>query len=137
VTTKKQLDDSQMKPEQIDALVTQRLESVAKAKAILGDKLVVKDQSDAQIRRQVVDSRLGDMAKGWTDDQITASFNTLTAGIKIGDRSAGQSNGTVFDVAHALSNPSPVKDERETAYDEYVKDISSAWQTNKPKSAAA
>jgi len=130
-TIKKQLDDSQLKPEQIDALVTQRLDSVAKAKVILGDKLVVKDQSDAQIRRQVVDSRLGEVAKGWTDDQITASFNTLTAGVKIGDRPAGQSNGSVYDVAHALSNPSPVKDEREAAYDEYVKDISSAWQ-NKP-----
>jgi cation transport regulator ChaB len=136
-TTKKQLDDSKLKPEQIDALVTQRLDSVAKAKVILGDKLVVKDQSDFQIRRQVVDSRLGEVAKGWTDDQITASFNTLTAGIKIGDRPANGSNGSVFDVAHALSNQPVIKDDRETAYDEYVKDVSNAWQTNKPKSVAA
>jgi hypothetical protein len=100
---------------------------------------VVKDQSDAQIRRQVVDSKLGDVAKGWSDDQITASFNTLTAGIKLGDQHVGNgsSNGTVFDVANVLSNPAPHKDEREAAYDQYVKDIGNAWQTNKPKSAAA
>jgi hypothetical protein len=78
-TLQQQLKDAAITPEKLDQMVADRGVVIGKAKAVLGDKLVVTGKTEADIRRQVVDAKLGDSAKGWSDDAVAASFATLTA----------------------------------------------------------
>jgi hypothetical protein len=82
VTVKKQLEDSKLTPAKLDELVKDRALVAGKAKVVLGDKLVVDGKSVQEIRRQVVVVKLGDSAKGWSVDQVNASFVALTADVK-------------------------------------------------------
>lgn len=101
VTLKKQVEDSKLSPAQLDQLVKDRAECAGKARAVLGDKLVVDGKSVADIQRQVVDAKLGDLAKGWSDDQVGISFKSLTADVK-----AVETGSTaVTDTARAFSAP--------------------------------
>jgi hypothetical protein len=63
----------------IDSMVQARAQAVEKGRQLIGDKLTVDGKTVEEIRRQVVDASLGDVSKGWTDDQVTASFNSLSA----------------------------------------------------------
>lgn len=81
-TLKKQAEDGKITPDKLDALVSDRATVIGKAKAMLGDKLVSDGKTDAEIRRQVVDAKLGEVAKDWSDEAVTASFNTLSADVK-------------------------------------------------------
>lgn len=103
VTLKKQLDEAnaKIKPEALDALVKDRAVVVGKAKAVLGAKIVTDGKSEADLRREVVASKLGDTAKDWSDEMVKASFDTLTAGVKV-DAVAGSA---VADTARAFSAP--------------------------------
>jgi hypothetical protein len=80
---KKQVEDSALTPAKLDALVKDRAAVIEKAKAVLGDKLVADGKDIADIKKQVVDAKLGETAKAYTADQVTVAFDTLTAGIKI------------------------------------------------------
>lgn len=123
-TLKKQLDESKLTPQQIDQLVADRQSAIGKAAAVLGDKLVVDGKSDAEIRRQVVDAKLGDVAKGWTDDQISTSFATLTAGVKAVDASSR----AVLDARTAFAAPHQAGNTKDTAYANYDKRLQDAWK---------
>jgi cation transport regulator ChaB len=79
---KVQLKDAEVTPEKLDQMVKDRDAIVGKAKAIVGDKLAVDGKSTADIRRQVVDLKLGDTAKGWNDDKVQAAFDTLAGTTK-------------------------------------------------------
>lgn len=73
-------------PSALDAAVKDRAETIGKAKVAMGDKvstLVVDGKTTAEIRKQVVATRVGDAASGWSDDQVKTSFDTLTVGIKV------------------------------------------------------
>lgn len=137
VTLKKQVADNAITPDKLDAMVKDRAQVGGLARAVIGDKLVVDGKSVGEIRRQVVDAKLGDAAKGWTEDQVTASFNTLTAGVTAIDGGAGgdvrHSNqpggGSRF--ADALSHPTRVADERDKALAERDKHLQDAWKTQK------
>lgn len=98
-TLTKTVEDSKLTPAKLDQLVADRAVVSGKAKSVLGDKLVVDGKTDAEIKRQVVDAKLGDKAKGWTDDQVSISFDTLTADVKPGDSTA------VRDARVAFSQP--------------------------------
>ena len=129
-TLKKQLEDARLTPDAIDQLVKDRAVAIGKARALVGDKLVVDGKSDAEIRRQVVDSRLGDTAKGWTDDQVRVAFDTLTAGVKLDQKPDGTAA-----LAAALGDSRPTSDAtaaRDAAHDGMVKHLGDAW---KPKAA--
>jgi len=76
-TLKQQLTDSKLSPQALDKLVSDRVATVQRAKSIIGDALVVDGKTDADMRKQVVLAKLGDVAKDWNDDMVTASFNTL------------------------------------------------------------
>ena len=130
ITLKKGIEDSKLKPEQLDQMVKDRLTVIENGRKMLGDKLTITGKSDGDIRRQVVDSALGDLAKGWSDEMITASFNTLAANQK-----TGTSSTTMHDVANAFSGTTVVKDERETAYNEYLNYLQNAWKNNGSKAA--
>lgn len=80
-------------PAALDAALKDREAVVSKARAILGDKLVVDGKTTAEIRKQVVDAKLGDTAKDWTDAQVDASFAALSVDVKIDPIRATVANG--------------------------------------------
>lgn len=121
-TLKQQLADAKLKPEVLDQMVTDRQETIAKATALLGDKLVVKGKTDGEIMRQVVDAKLGDAAKGWNEDQVKTSFATITVDVKAGSTA-------VADASRAFSGKSPAQDDkREKAYQDANKRLTEAWR---------
>lgn len=124
-TLKKQVEEATLKPEQIDALVSDRQMAIGKAQAILGDKLVAEKKSIADIKRQVVDAKMGDLSKGWSDEQIATSFLTLTADMK-------PANGTaVADARNAFSGTRPAvtpNDKREEAYTKAAQRLQDAYK---------
>ena len=121
VTVKKQLEDAKLTPAKLDELVKDRQIVASKAKAVLADKLVVDGKTDDEIRRQVVEAKLGDACKGWTPEQIKASFDTLTADVKI--------DSSVIDTARALSQPGHhTNDAKNKSYAEYDKKIGDRWK---------
>jgi hypothetical protein len=122
-TLKQQLADSKLSPQQLDKMVGDRVATVQRAKTILGDSLVLDNKTDMDIKRQVVNAKLGDTAKDWNDDMVTASFNTLTVA------DTGNNNGIrqVNEVLHLQNNNG--NDPRAKAYNEYEENISNRWKT--------
>lgn len=104
-TLKQQVADAAMTPAKMDAAVRARATVVDAARKAL-PAVVVDNKTDAEIRRQVVDARLGDAAKGWSDEMVTASFGTLTAGVIVDNVrhlhiAQGSGGNNVVDNAHA------------------------------------
>jgi hypothetical protein len=128
------LKDAELTPARLDAAVKDRAELIGKAKAIFGDKLTVDGQTDSQIRRQVVNAKLGDTAKDYTDEQVAVAFNTLAAttdgtkqlGSAIRDAAPAHKPG----FADSGEHPDKTK-----AYDEYEHRLTSAWRTPNPAAA--
>lgn len=77
VTLKDAAEKAKPTPAMIDSMVSAKVAAVDKGRKILGDKLIVDGKSAEEIRRQVVDAQLGDKAKGWTDDMVRASFDSI------------------------------------------------------------
>lgn len=75
-TIKKEMEDSKLTPAKLDAAVKARSEVIDAARKI-NPNLVVDGKGEADIRREVVAHKMGDRAKDWSDEAITASFNTL------------------------------------------------------------
>jgi len=119
---------AQITPQLLDAALAN---VVAKAKAILGDKLVIKDQTAAGIRRQVVDARLGDIAKAYSDDHVRIAFDTLSADVKVATNDGTSGLNQIFSAPRLAAT-----DSINSAYDEYCKDLEKAYQ-GKPLSVAA
>jgi hypothetical protein len=135
-TLEKQIKDGEMTPAKIDALVVDRSNVIEGAKKVLGDKLVIKDKSNGDIRRQVVDAKMGDAAKGWDDTSVTASFNTIVAGIKDtatsnngggNTRPGGSVNFDQMRDAFRAEQQQPAS-ETEKAYADMSKDLTDAWK---------
>jgi hypothetical protein len=123
-TLEQQLKDSEARwsPANLDLEVKRRGAVVDKARALLGKNLIVDNRTVGDIRKQVVEFRLGAVANGWDDNQISSSFDTLTTEVRSG--------GTVRDAATAFSRPHFVRDQdsKQTAYDEYDRDMANAWK---------
>jgi uncharacterized protein len=125
VTLKKQLDDAKVTPKKLQEMARARAHVEVRAKALM-DTCVCDDKTDEEIRRQVVNAKLGEAAKGWTDDMITASFNTLTV--------TTDSNGFVPNsLQHAstiiASGVDQGGDTVSKAYNQYNEDIQNRWKT--------
>lgn len=135
VTLKKQVEDSKLTPAKLDALVKDRALIAGKARAVLGDKLVVDSKTDTEIMAQVVTSKLGDASKDWNADQIKISFDTITAGTKPVDAATGTA---VYDTARAFSAPSHDGGDARAKADKVIADrdarLNNAWQ-QKPATA--
>ena len=97
----------------------------------MGDRFDITGKSVEDIRRAVVDKQLGDVAKGWDDTQVKVSFDTLTASIKVDNRT-----GSIDHARHVFSGrpgdgygyhndggDSP----QAKAYNDYIAEISNAW----------
>lgn len=118
---KKQLADATVTPARLDQLVKDRAEVVGKAKAILGDKLVVDGKTIAEIRKQVVDAKMGDVAKTYSEDAVTAAFTALTVDAKTPVDQLGNA------LAHQVVDQVGV-DVVDKAYDEQDKYLKNAWR---------
>jgi hypothetical protein len=121
MTLKAQLADA-TNPAKLDAAVKVRADVIGKARAVLGDKLVVDGKSVGEIRRQVVDSKLKDAAKDWNDAQVEASFASLVADVK----------PVANPLADALSDTQPAS-AGDKARSAYIDGLTKAWQ---PQTAA-
>lgn len=119
-TLKQQLTDAKITPQKLQQMVQQRSAIVSRAASIIGDSVPLNDKTDEEIRRQVVNAKLGDVAKDWTDDMVTASFNTLTV---------QPTNNTMHQVVDVLRTGTPIQDARVAAYNEYEKALSERWKT--------
>lgn len=126
VTLKKTVEDSKLTPAKLDQLVKDRALIAGKARAVLGDKLVVVDKSDHEIMKQVVDLKLGDAAKNWNEDQVRISFDTITAGTKAVDVAVSG----LGDMARAFSGPSggDARAQAEQVIDARDKRLQDAWK---------
>ena len=123
-TLKKQLEDGKITPEKIAAAGRERNAVVTRAKALLDSVIVTDDKSDADIRRQVVNAKMGELAKTWTDSDVLVSFNTLA----VTDNGSG--NG-LHHVVSVIANNETLygSDPRGKAYEDYNNDISNRWKT--------
>ena len=81
---KAKLDDATITPAKLAAAAKSFADVQAKAKAL--DVEVADDADEAAIKRAVVDAKLGDTAKDWTDEQVEISFTSLTKDVKADDK---------------------------------------------------
>ena len=109
--------EKEASPEAIDEKVKEKMEAVDTASKIFPDAQW-KGKSAKDIRREVVNKKLGDKAKNWSDDQIFASFNTfnLTDSSLVVDSFASNSSfgGKISD--------------SEQSYQEMVNNLQNAWR---------
>lgn len=124
VTLTAKLKDATLTPQALDKLVQDRGVTKEKARAVLGDKLVVDGKTDSEIRRQVVDAKLGDVAKGWNEDQYAASFAAIVADVKVADGASDVANA----FKHTHVNTADANAMKTKAYDTYDADIQNRWQ---------
>ena len=72
---------AELEPAKIDARVADRAALLTRAKTLKAD-IVTDGKTDAEIRRAVVDAKLGDAAKDMDDAGIVGAFLALTADSK-------------------------------------------------------
>jgi hypothetical protein len=80
-------EKARTEPAALDKLVADRADLVAKAKAAKSD-IVTDGKTDVEIRRAVVESALGDAAKGMDDAAISGAFAVVTKDAKPGTATA-------------------------------------------------
>ncbi len=122
-TLEQQLKDAAWTPAKLDREVKVRQLVIDKAHALLGKNLITDNRTVEDIRKQVVEFRMGAKANGWDDNQISSSFDTLTEEVRPG--------GTIRDAATAFARPHFVRDQvdpKQAAYDEYDRDMANAWK---------
>lgn len=133
-TLQQQLKDAQ-DPHKLDAAVKERQGVIDRARQVL-PTLRVDGQTVGDIRKQVVVNRLGDRANGWDDNQIAASFETLTDGVKASsgrDPIRGYADAFAspprqrFDTRHQPGPASQMSD-ADRAQAEYDEDAANSWR---------
>lgn len=126
-TLQQQLTDAAMTPAKLDALVRDRSETAVKGKLVMGDKFVSDGKTVSEMRRQVVDAKLGEASKGWSDDAITASFATLTAGIT--QDAVSQHISSADALRNTFKGAPAVVDDGAKARANYNTRLQDAWKT--------
>ena len=82
VALEAKLKDAELSPEKLEKLVADRAALIATAKAV--DPNVVTDgKSESEIRKSIVEAKLGDAAKDMNDDAITGAFASLSKDAKV------------------------------------------------------
>lgn len=124
-TLEQQVADAKLSPQQ--------LRDAAKAYSLVVDKakalgVTVSDEMDEPaVMKAVVNAKLGDAAKDWTDVQVAASFATLTKDAKTTDSAIVNIN-PALNVGDAQTNYVSARDKAKA-------ELSGAWK--KPASAQA
>lgn len=76
VTLEKQIEDNKITPKMLADAAKSFADVKGKAKAVGVE--VTDEMGEAQIKRAVVDAKLGDLAKDWSEAQVDVSFLALT-----------------------------------------------------------
>jgi hypothetical protein len=127
-TLQQQLKDAELTPAKLDAEVAIRTSTIDKAKSIL-PAVIVDGRNVADIRKQVVQSKLGEQASAWDANMIQASFDTLTAGVVATKSNPISDAVTAFSKPGFVANQQQVADAaREAAYTKYDEDAANQWQ---------
>jgi len=130
---KKQLEDANARfsGKALDEIVKERTELMLKADAAMEGKADLNGKEPAEIRRIVVEAKLGDAAKNMSDNELIGAFKAITANIRPRtgtDRLADSLSLLNFGGGNN-NNPKALKD---AAYEEYSKNLTTAWRTPRP-----
>jgi hypothetical protein len=129
---RRQLADAQVTPEKLDAMLAERLDVIEKSRPVLGDSFDFKGKNISDMRRAVVAARLGDAAKGMSDEGVNGAFAAIAVGG--GSTAHGGSRALADALSHqAASMPTNIADAREKAANERDARLRDAWRT--PKTA--
>lgn len=141
VALEAQLKDAQITPAKLDEMVKVRSTIVDKAKAIVGDALVVDGKTEMEIKRQAVEKSIGDAAIVATlsDEAVNGAFvalKTPEAGSRqLADHLSGGAKPSgmpgvftpnVFGVSGAPKTQ--FSDSRQTAWENRGKTMREAWR---------
>lgn len=121
VTLTKQVADAALTPQQLRDAAKSYATVVGKAQAL--GVTVADSMDEPAIKRAVVDKALGELAKGWNDVQVDASFASLTKDTKVADATV-----------QPLGSPTVVTDS-DKSRTAFVDRLSNAWKG--PQAAAA
>ena len=129
---KKQVEDSVLSPQKIADAVREMTEVCGKARAILGDKLVTEGKFAHDVKRQVVDAKLGEKAKDWDANMVDVAFISFTA-----DAKPVAPGNSVNDLARdfTFSASKPVTNDSEAAYREMCQRLQDGYK-NQPAKAS-
>ena len=123
------VEDAALKPEQLEKLVKDRAELITQAKAV--DPQVVTDgKTDAEIRKAVVTTKLGDAAANMDDAAIAGAFAVLSKDVK----------PAADPVRNALSGAQTIGDaktEYQASHEKRKAALSDAWRQPAPAPATA
>ncbi len=122
---KQKLKDAEITPQVLDAKVKERSAVIDAAKVLLGDKYAFDGKELSAIRKEAVETRLGDAAKTMNDGAIEGAFLALTVG-----GSKPNANSQIGDALSQRphSGSVSVNDAREAAYEAMVKSTGEAWR---------
>lgn len=125
---RQQLKDAEITPDKLDTLVMERGQVIDRARGLLKDeKATFKGKSVPEIRRQVVDARIGKRAEQWSDAQVEASFDSLVEGLGEKKQNGG---GNYEDAARVFAgdHQQTSAEVKDAAYTKYDEDLSNAWK---------
>ena len=101
---------------------------IDKAEKITGKKVKMDSVSDSiGICREVVNAKLGDVAKGWNDEKIEAAFDAITV------TAAGTASSAIKDAVSVFAGRNggignQTMDARDQAYYDFIKEDENAWR---------
>lgn len=125
---KKQVEDSKLRPEDLDKRVSERQTLIDQAVKVLGKDYKAQGKTDVQIKRDAVEKDIGaESMKALSDMAIDGAFVAIVA--KAG---SGNGNGGGFqNFSRAVNQPSndAARSEAKKAYDEQGVRLSKQWQT--------
>jgi len=121
---KKQVEDGKISPQMIADAAREMADVVGKARTILGDKLVSEGKFAHDIKRQVVDAKLGDAAKAWDDNMVNVAFISFTADVK--PTTVSSVDALARDFSSSAAN-APVND-GDKAYAEMCRSLENAYK---------
>lgn len=132
------VSDAQLKPEQIDQLVADRVDMLGRARFVLGDSFDPRGKTSIEIMRAVVQQKMGDSAKTMGDGELKGAFNVMTSDYKPGASAnngggggnfgGGGNGGGLYDMSRAFGGQHSPMNDSQRAWSDSAKRDSEAWQ---------
>jgi hypothetical protein len=130
---KSQLEDAKKEssPAAIDAKARERAGVIDKANTIMGSRLKTDGMTVSDIRRNVVEAKIGN-CKDWSNDKVEGAFDMLQTNAFSTDRRSVNNNNMVEDAVRVFGRPgqgymSP-QETTDKAYSDYDTRISEEWR---------
>ena len=127
VALKKQVEDSKLTPAILEAAVATRTAVIDSARKVLGNTYTGAGKTEAQIKREAVEKKLGDHAKALdTDARVDGAFLTITAGVSPQSETQRLSNSLTS--SQNNMNTQDGRADAEKAWNERQTRIGDAWK---------